>query len=169
MDLSLTGTGWCLWGSEYNYDSGLIEPSKLEGMARLGFILSEIQKVLDIGGENQNPTESLVVIEDFSFASKGSSLFQIAGLGYLVRYNLYTAGIQFVLVPPTVLKKFVAGKGGVEKSVMIKEVFKHWGFDTNDDNVADAYGLARIGRSLLGWDTEQLVGYQKEALKQLEK
>ena len=27
---------------------------------------------------------------------------------------------------------------------MIKEVYKKWGYDTSDDNLADAYGLAMM-------------------------
>ena len=45
---------------------------------------------------------------------------------------------------PQELKKFVAGKAGVSKDVILKEVFKRWGFDTNVNDVADAYGLGRL-------------------------
>jgi len=51
---------------------------------------------------------------------------------------------------PTQLKKFITGKGNSKKNTIVKEVFKRWGFDTDNDNTADAYGIAR-------WliDTEQ--------------
>jgi crossover junction endodeoxyribonuclease RuvC len=48
------------------------------------------------------------------------------------------------------LKKFVAGKGNVDKNVVLKEVFKRWQFDTDDDNIADAFVLMQIGRCLAG-------------------
>jgi Holliday junction resolvasome RuvABC endonuclease subunit len=159
LDLSLTGTGWCLNDKE-ELQTGLIETKKMLGLERIHFILTEVMKLIDI--------ETLVVIEDFSFASKGSSLFQIAGLGYIIRHELWSQGIDFILVPPTVLKKFVTGAGNSDKSVMLKEIYKRWGADINDDNIGDGYGLSRIGRAVLEWDTE-LVGFQKEALKQLNK
>lgn len=168
LDLSLTGTGWCLWGCEYQHDEGLIDTDKMLGLARMDHILSSIMEKLETHPTDQGPGNTLVVMEDFSFGSKGSSLFQIAGLGYIVRYRLWSQGINFILVPPTVLKKFVTGTGNSDKSVMLKETYKRWGADINDDNICDAYGLARIGRALLEWDKD-LVGFQKDALKQLSK
>jgi crossover junction endodeoxyribonuclease RuvC len=166
LDLSLTGTGWSLWGSEYNHDEGLINTDKLEGLDRMDHILKDIQNLIDI--KNKPAGEILVILEDFSFASKGSSVFQIAGLGHIIRHWLWTQSIDFILIPPTVLKKFVTGAGNSDKSVMLKEVYKRWGYDTNDDNIGDAYSLGRMGRAMLEWDTE-LVGFQKDALKQLNK
>lgn len=161
LDLSLTGTGWSLWDNEYVHNEGLIDTDKMEGLGRMNFILEKIQTL--IGPVTDNV---LILIEDFSFASKGASLFQIAGLGYIIRHWFWGQGIDFVLVPPTVLKKFVTGKGNSDKSIMIKEVYKRWGADINDDNIADAYGLARIGRAIIGWDSD-LTNFQQEALKQL--
>lgn len=54
------------------------------------------------------------------------------------------------MVPPTTLKKFVTGKGNAEKSLMIREVYKRWGFDAADDNQADAVGLLQVGRAVIG-------------------
>ena len=166
LDLSLTGTGWCLNDKEA-LSMGLIETDKMEGLPRIDFILQEIRHKFTIAPVDTTKT-TLVILEDFSFASKGSSLFQIAGLGYIVRHWLWKNNIDFILVPPTILKKFVTGAGNSDKSVMLKEIYKRWGADINDDNIGDAYGLSRIGRALLEWDTE-LVGFQKDALKQLNK
>lgn len=166
LDLSLTGTGYSLWGSQYNHDEGLINTDKMIGLARINHILNEIIYLIDI--EHKTSSELLVVMEDFSFGSKGSALFQIAGLGYLIRHWLWKENIDFILVPPTVLKKFVTGVGNSDKNVMLKEIYKRWAADINDDNIGDAYGLARLGKALLEWDTD-LVGFQKEALKQLNK
>ncbi len=166
LDLSLTGTGWCLWGSEYNHDEGLIDTDGMSDLTRMDHILTEIAAKVPPSENNENDT--LVVMEDFSFASKGAALFQIAGLAYIIRHWLWKNNIQFLLVPPTVLKKFVAGAGNVDKNIMLLKTYKLWGEEFSDDNICDAYGLARIGRSILGWDTE-LKDYQKEALKQLDK
>ena len=51
---------------------------------------------------------------------------------------------------PSQLKKFATGKGNVDKNVVIKEVYKRFGIDTDDDNTADAVVLGHIGMSLTG-------------------
>lgn len=176
MDLSLTGTGYCLYLNPIKSkafpisvpDMGVIDTNKLEGLERMDHILNKIMDTIEDHPVDDCPNSTLVILEDFSFASKGASLFQIAGLGYLVRYRLWRQGIDFILVPPTVLKKFVTGAGNSDKSIMLKEIYKRWGTDINDDNIGDAYGLMRIGQAILGWD-EDLTQFQKDALKQLEK
>src|SRR5665213_1886746 len=95
LDLSLTGTGWCLNDKETD-SMGLIETDKMIGIPRIDHILVETMKLVDM--------DTLVIVEDFSFGSKGSALFQIAGLGYVIRHSLWCKNIDFILVPPTVLK-----------------------------------------------------------------
>jgi Holliday junction resolvasome RuvABC endonuclease subunit len=171
LDLSLTGTGWVLFESKDDVTpiQGLIDTNKLDGLERIDHILTEIKNLLQDKPFSQELSETtLVVIEDFSFASKGSSLFQIAGLGYIVRHWLWKNKIDFLLVPPTVLKKFVTGAGNSDKSVMLMKILKNWDVEILDDNIGDAYGLSRIGRAILEWDTN-LLAFQKDAIKQLQK
>lgn len=55
------------------------------------------------------------------------------------------------LVAPLQLKQFVTGSTKAEKSDMKLHVFKRWGFDVGTDpggNIADAAGLAALGRAL---------------------
>ena len=42
------------------------------------------------------------------------------------------------------LKKWVAGTGRAAKEMMLLHVYKRWGVEFKDNNLADAYGLARI-------------------------
>lgn len=94
----------------------------------------------------------LVVIEGYSFAGKFNNSLQYE-LGACIRMGLFEEEVPFVEVPPTNLKKFVTGKGNSKKDLMLLNVYKRWEFDTEDDNEADAYGLAKFGRALLGKDT----------------
>ena len=41
------------------------------------------------------------------------------------------------------LVKFVIGRGNGSKALMLKYVYKKWGYDTEIDDLADAYSLAR--------------------------
>lgn len=47
-------------------------------------------------------------------------------------------------VPPMTLKKYASGKGNAKKQEMLLQIYKRWGVEFNDDNAADAYGLARL-------------------------
>lgn len=148
-----------------NNEHGLIDTKDMAGLGRMNHILTAINSKIYNKIQEENEY-SLIVMEDFSFASKGASLFQIAGLAYIVRYDLWQKHIPSLLVPPTVLKKFVTGQGNSDKNVMLKEIYKRWSVDLNDDNVGDAYGLTRIGRALLGKDSD-LTAFQLDAMKKL--
>ena len=71
-----------------------------------------------------------------------------------------------VLVAPQQLKKFAAGNGNCRKDMIPKEVFKRWGVDFNDPNLAEAYVLARIAYA---WDVEpEMTKFQADVVKALE-
>lgn len=53
-----------------------------------------------------------------------------------------------IVAPPT-LKKYVTGKGTGDKNTILLKVFQSWGVEFSDDNLADAYALARLAA---GWD-----------------
>lgn len=94
----------------------------------------------------------LVVIEGYSFAGKFNNSFQYE-LGTVFRMALYKRDILFVEVPPSSLKKFITGKGNGRKDLIMLSVYKLWDFDTDNDNEADAYGLAQFGRGIIGCST----------------
>ena len=106
----------------------------------------------------------LVVIEGYAYAGKFNNALQYE-LGACIRMRLYQDEVPFVEVAPTSLKKFVTGKGNCKKDLMLLEVYKRWDFDTSDDNEADAYGLAQMGRAIKGHD----VGLPAVNLTALEK
>jgi hypothetical protein len=73
------------------------------------------------------------------------------------------AGAYPLQVAPSMLKKYVTGKGtGVQKNQILLATYKKWGVEFTDDNAADSYGLARIAAKI--GDTS----YEQEILKKLE-
>jgi crossover junction endodeoxyribonuclease RuvC len=108
--------------------------------------VSTIADLVDVYGVD------IVFVEGYSYAGKFNNSFQYE-LGACIRMRLHEDGIPFVEVPPTSLKKFVTGKGNSKKDLMLLGVYKRWDFDTNDDNEADAYGLAQFGRAMIGKPT----------------
>ena len=108
---------------------------------------------------------TVVYIEDFAFgqANKAHALGANAGV---IRTGLYEMGVDVHLVGPTVLKKFVSGKGNCSKDVIIKEVWKRWKYDTNDNNLADAYALSEMGAMYLrGVSTRTFAGVMAKVIQ----
>ena len=94
----------------------------------------------------------LVVIEGYAYAGKFNNSIQYE-LGACIRMMFHKNDILLIEVSPAGLKKFVTGKGNCKKDLMLLGVYKRWDFDTEDDNEADAYGLAQFGRAMIGEPT----------------
>lgn len=131
LDLSLTATGICTAGG-----AGVFKP-RSTGMERLHAIASFVAARVSDG--------DVVVIEGYSFGSKGNAMFNLGELGGVVRLDLYKSGISFVDVPPSVLKKFATGNGNANKAAMVLAAGKA-GYDgPGDDNAVDAWWLRNLG------------------------
>lgn len=102
----------------------------------------------------------VVAMEGYAY---GSQMAHLAGeLGgtvkmvlkdYLYRFH----GAYPYIIPPTVLKKYVTGKGtGVQKNQILMNVYKKWGIEFTDDNAADSYALAHLaaGKGELAYERE---------------
>jgi len=91
----------------------------------------------------------IIVTEGYALHAK-FNLATMVELGTVMRLYWHVNHLNWYEVAPTALKKFVSGKGNCKKDVMILEAYKRFGFETSNDNVADAIGLAHIGLSLRG-------------------
>ena len=98
----------------------------------------------------------------------GAQMAHMAGeIGALVKLELrtwlYDTEAKYpLIVAPSMLKKYVTGKGqGIKKNQILLNVFKKWGVEFTDDNAADSYALARIATGKA--DT----AYEKEVIKKL--
>jgi len=163
LDLSLVGTG-CVVLDDGKMKTSRLITSKPSGknpkkeLERLLGICKQISIIVDM----HDP--KLVCIEGIAFMSRNSgALSQLSGLNYLVRRLLHVRGIDFVIAAPTVLKKFVTGKGNSPKEFMLLETYKRYGVSFNDNNLCDAYGLARIAEATLD-DNLKLTKFQAETL-----
>src|SRR6476620_730501 len=137
IDQSLTCTALCLMDSE-----GLvierIKPLYM-GVSRL----SEIAKVFEDFLDATDRPIAGAAIEGYAYSAKGA-VFNLGELGGVLRLVLYRRGIPTVEVPPTYLKKYLTGKGNSPKNVMLKEAFRKYEVDLNDDNDCDAFALSLV-------------------------
>jgi crossover junction endodeoxyribonuclease RuvC len=107
----------------------------------------------------------LICIENYGFNSNTGNAQ--AELGGVLRRRFYKEGIEYIVVAPSQLKKFVQAK---EKEFIIKEVFKRWEmeFDTHDET--DAFVLAKIAEAIMMVRTDpaaSLPKYQMEVVNAL--
>ena len=117
------------------------QSARLEDLGNRFMSTVEWGRYPEVGAAKADPC--LVAIEGYAMGSKTRP--QMAGeLGGHLRLLLWQAGIPYIVVPPTSLKKYVLGKGNAAKELVLKEVFKRWGYDTTSNDRADAYALARI-------------------------
>lgn len=102
-----------------------------------------------------------VAMEGYAY---GAQMAHMAGeLGGMVKISLLERGHYPLIVAPSMLKKYVTGKGtGVQKNQMLLNIYKKWDIEFTDDNAADAYALAKIASGYAE------TAYEKDVLKKLE-
>lgn len=131
------------------------------GVDRLSAIALHLSKYCEYSEHVKN-----VAMEGYSY---GAQMAHMAGeLGGMVKlelkhwfYNEPNAAYPLI-IPPSVLKKYVTGKGtGVQKNQILLNVYKKWGVEFNDDNAADSYSLARLAAGMAE------TAYEKAIIKQV--
>jgi len=153
IDQSYSGFGITAIDDDDNYYTEVhkLEGTGVERLAKAKHIV--INFVLPF-------TVKAVAMEGYAF---GSQMANMAGeLGGVVKLALYEYFIEPelahpLIVPPTSLKKYITGKGRVEKNQILLQVYKKWDVEFNNDNAADSYGLARIVRNRHDFEYEKEV------------
>ena len=146
LDLSLCATGVVVINEKGNIlEKELVESSsKEENTPRLTKICITIMKIVNSYKPN------LVILEGPTFGvQKTISIFQLGELAGVVKEKLFIQNIPFIIVPPSVLKKFITGKGNAPKDIMMLKIYKKYGIEFENNNLADAYALARYGIQFL--------------------
>jgi len=179
LDMSLEHTGYCLYNVKTGEKlQGLIEPGGKKGVERLKIIRERVMELARFGqlGPVVKPTgkrqdgitffeapmriSCLVMIEHYAFGARGQAMISLGELGGVIRLALHEAEIPYIEVPPTVAKKFVTGKGNCNKNLVLLEMYKRFGEDLTDDNVADATGLVYLGRAITDTYDKPLLSFQ---------
>lgn len=139
--------------------------SKLKGVQRLSFLMAKVKEWF---GELQKLGDvKHIAMEHYSMAEKfgqhasgeGGAAVKLALVGWFGFDNR----VAYPTLPaPNQVKKFL-GNGKLKKSMMAKEVLKRYGEDFMDDNVADAYVLARVAHGHAVPD-EMMTRFQQEVI-----
>lgn len=85
----------------------------------------------------------LVMLEDYVTGVYASS---VTGMVHgVVRLGLKRAGIPYIVMSPSGLKKLATGKGNVKKVAMAVALMQRAGLELRDDNQVDAWWLRAAG------------------------
>lgn len=169
IDPSLTGYGLALWsaGGE-EAQTFLLTTSASETYAKR---LTEIRDLLVRVLGPIKAQVAMICMErpayDASGAFTGGLTHAATAFGLVDVFGLDDPRVAPVLVAGNTLKKFVTGKGVGKKALMVKWVYKKWGFDTESDDLADAFGLARLASAIASgaWEFE----YERQCIETVRK
>jgi crossover junction endodeoxyribonuclease RuvC len=85
-----------------------------------------------------------VYIEGPAYQATGQVILQMGALHFMTRLFLFKNKKNYKIIAPNTLKKFVTGTGRGKKELMLLKTYKKWGVEFDDNNLCDAYGLARM-------------------------
>ena len=138
--------------TQFKDDNHVFEYYKTKNMVEVvntiyDLILNEVKKYSAIVN---------VVIEGISYGSsiRTKSIFDLAGLNYMIRYKLITSDIQHLnlsIATPSNIKKYATGKGNANKE-SIMTIFKYIFPEIQNipklDDIADSYFMAMFSRDI---------------------
>lgn len=138
LDLSLNGTGVSIYDGKLW--ATMIKTSKLKShmdkVIRIKRIIFSKIKKYNIGK---------VFIEGQSFGSRGQATLSIAQLHGVMMYFLIKKKVPFVLIPPSQVKKYITGRGNCKKSLILKCLYKYYGIDIDQEDMADSFAIMITG------------------------
>lgn len=172
IDASLTSFGLSVFAPESGRHATMLFKPKFKGAHRLLEIWEFVTAVVNILERNYEVLG--YTMEIYAMGQRGKHVFSIGEGGGSVKLALVQRyGPQDEIAYPTLvstsaLKKFVLGTGVGKKNEMLLGVYRKWGIDFGgQDDLADAYGLARVGAALLSVQPEHK--YEQEVVASLER
>lgn len=144
LDLSLRSTGYAYRDqSTGKIVSGLITSGDLRDAWRLYYIRSEVTKLFG------KVSPSLVACEGYAMGALGRT-FDIGELGGVIKTAVWENGIDCFIIPPTVMKSFIAANGHAKKKEIMKALRQRFNIVSTQDDEADAIGLLLVGEAHCG-------------------
>lgn len=155
LDLSLTGTGLCVVSSNRVRHLHLKTlplhdlPKRADTQIYNGkFYGTDEERIayiaLTIMEEWRDAQPDLVLIEGYSYGSKGRALSGLHELGGVVKHHLWAVNALWIPIAPTTNKTYSTGNHRADKNQMLARARMMWPACPNHD-VADAFLLARYG------------------------
>jgi crossover junction endodeoxyribonuclease RuvC len=138
LDIS-TCTGLALVGEGEDRGKTIHLPRE-RGFLRLQLIADEVAETLLVW------QPELVVVEGYAYCVNLGSFITLVEVGTVIRLVLYRLKLPWVEVVPSVLKKWITGRGNAKKSEMAEAVRLRWGYASKSEDIIDAFALAQMGQ-----------------------
>lgn len=141
---------------------------KVTGMERLVVLREALLQTcgfLGSGGDTADQLRAdLVVIEDYAFHKADAHAHALGELGGVVRLALFEAGIPYVNIKGSSLKKYASGRGNAPKDVVLVAAAKRLpDFDGGNDE-ADAAWLRAMALDHYGEPVVDMPALNRSAL-----
>jgi crossover junction endodeoxyribonuclease RuvC len=169
LDLSLTATGI----APSNFPQLRITytvTTKTRGCERLAHIRDEVMKScapVEVWDPEWRMDAPLVVLEGYAYGRPNQAA-HLGELGGVIRLALHEAGVPYVDVPPSNLKKYATGKGNAGKEEVLAAAIRRLGYEGHDNNQADALWLQAMGYDALGRPVVEMPAVNRAALEKVE-
>lgn len=163
IDQSLSNSGIVIWKDDQEHFLNIKTKDISNHITKIIYIREQLKELIYKYNINT------IIREGFSFHSTGQSVFQLGGLGYMIDVIATDLMVDLYIIPPSTHKKFTTGKGNSPKSVMLLYIFKNWGIELKDDNVADAYSMIKTYEAYINYmSADNIDELTKEKKKLLE-
>jgi len=167
IDQSLTNTGFCVLNESRIVKIGSISPDYNKN--KWGRISEIIDSIIQVATKNGI---DVMAREGFSYASQGQA-YQLGGLGYSIDLAILETfpSVKLLVVPPTILKKFVVGKGNAKKDEMLLWTYKAFKLEFKNSDECEAFCLAKFAQDYLIWKENKNIfpKYRQEEFKIFQK
>lgn len=149
IDFSLRHTGFYICSGfigdkDAYHESGLLETKQEYSTVMYSWYVKQFTELL------KSRDWKKIVIEDYAFSKNTCYAMFTKEVVGILKLLIAKMGLQSVtsIVPPQLPKMVITGSGAGEKSLMMKKLYKKYGIDVDDDNIADACGLCAVGYAL---------------------
>jgi len=158
FDLALTSSGWARWRDK-RLSYGTIQ-GKGSGMARVHGILLDVQRLVE-GAD-------LVVLEGYSFASRGRAIVSLGEWGGTVRHWLHAGGLRWVEIPPACRCRYATGKGNASKEAVLAAAIRRLSYEGHSHDEADALWLLHMTLDATGTPLVKVPETHRTALAKID-
>lgn len=142
----------------YEHSDTRVDDNHLSELFKTYNIISIKRSILDIliDLKEQFDIQIMTIVQEgISYGStlRTKSVFDLAGLNYVIRDGIIEfdidCEINYIIAPPSEIKKFATGKGNANKEMMLLLFNSIYDFgDIKQDDIADAYFMCKYGIDL---------------------
>lgn len=132
--------GWCCGDNDYGVWDFTTRKDESQGMKGLRF-RAKLKEVIELAGIN-------TIIYERVAGQHANSIIHAAKMVSVIETTCEELGVNYASVSASEVKKFATGKGNAGKPAMIKAAQERFGYEGNDDNVADAIHIYQLAKTI---------------------